>query len=89
MNTSHLSSTSELFSATNAALCAGKWSSARRLCEELSRRTDYTDTLAPVSGYLTVLAVRGEAKALDAGFWQLLQDRIDAVNARADRNANG
>lgn len=87
MRTADRLSTSDLWTATNTALCEGRWSIARRLCEDLSRRSDYTDTLSDVSGYLTALAVRGEQRALDAGFRQLLQDRIDSVNARADRNS--
>jgi hypothetical protein len=34
-----------------------------------------------------VLQLTGKSCPLDAGFRVLLQDRIDAVNSRAERNA--
>jgi hypothetical protein len=81
------SPTSELWSVTHAALCAGRWSIARRLLEDLARRSDFTDTLPSVEGYSVVLQLTGKSCPLDAGFRVLLQDRIDAVNSRAERNA--
>lgn len=86
MRTADRLSTADLWTAANTALCEGRWSIARRLCEDLARRADFADKLSHVSAYLTALELRNAPRALDAGFRQLLQDRIDAVNARAERN---
>lgn len=87
MRSATVAPTSELWSTTHAALLAGRWSIARRLLEDLARRNDYCDTLPSVSAYVAKQTSRDDYKALDAGFSQLLQDRIDAVNSRAERNA--
>lgn len=81
-------STTELWHDTHTALCAGHWSAARRMLEELARRSDYTDQLSALTAYTTALELRGTPKVLDRGFAQLLVDRIEAVNARAERNAD-
>lgn len=80
MRTADSAPTSELWSVTNAALIAGRWSVARSLLETLARRPDYCDQLSSAAQYERVAG-----KPLGAAA-QLLQDRIDAVNARADRN---
>lgn len=79
--------TSELWRATHTALYEGRWSAARGLLEDLARRNDYTDKLSAMSAYITGRELRGMATVLDRGFVQLLDDRIDAVNVKADRNA--
>jgi len=86
MFTAATTATPELWSAAHSALMQGRWSVARRLCEELSRRSDYVDHLSSVAGYVAAQRRTDCERALDAGFSQLLQDRIEGVNSRADRN---
>lgn len=84
MRSADASPTSELWSTTHAALCAGRWSVARSLLETLSRRPDYFDHLAPIDSYAR--GVKWSALALNGGLRELLADRIELVNARAERN---
>lgn len=72
MNTA-TQNTSDLFAATHAALCAGRFSEARALLEDLARRDDNRDSLASAVAY-------GVPTHLVA----VMQDRIDLVHARAD-----
>lgn len=87
MRTADSSPTAELWSTTHAALLAGRWSVARRLLEDLARRSDFSDTLPPLASYVRALESNGRSPCLDAGFAQLLVDRIELVNARAERNS--
>jgi hypothetical protein len=65
--------TTDLFAAAHAALCAGRWSEARAALDLLGDRQDNRDLLPDASAY--------RVPALVA---QLIQDRIDLVNANAD-----
>lgn len=71
--------TSALFAVTHRELCHGRWSAARALLDDLARRTDVGDKLADVASYETMC---GHSAGVAA---QLLQDRIDLVNAHARR----
>lgn len=81
MRSADASPTAELWSTTHAALCAGRWSVARSLLETLSRRPDYVDHLAPIGSYEQAAGV-----TLEPSFREILADRIELVNVRAERN---
>jgi hypothetical protein len=66
-------STSDLFTATHAALCAGKFSQAVSLLDNLGRRDDNRDSLASAKAY-----------SVPAHLEAIIQDRIDLVHAKAD-----
>ena len=65
-------STDELFTATHTALCTGKFSQARALLEELGSRADNRDVLPSAKAY-----------GVPEHIAQIIQDRIDQVNAKA------
>jgi hypothetical protein len=65
-------STSKLFTATHAALCAGKFAEARALLDEMGQRSDNRDLLASAASY-----------RVPAHIAQIIQDRIDQVNSKA------
>jgi hypothetical protein len=70
--------TQSLLSATYSAMHDGKWSSARRLLESLATADDLTlpEEMPDASFFGCPTSVL-----------MLIQDRIDAVNSRAERNA--
>lgn len=70
--------TSDLWAATHSALTSGRWSEARALLDVLGQRDDNHDTLGDVACY-------APGVKLAADFADLLQDRIDLVNAKAER----
>jgi hypothetical protein len=80
-DTAPLMSTPELWAATHSALCAGRWSQARALLDALGRREDNRDLLPPTTAYAKIT---GHGPLTD--FAQLIQDRIDLVNALATRD---
>lgn len=86
MRSADASPTAELWSTTHAALVAGRWSIARRLLDDLARRSDYVDHLPSLASYVDALKRNDAMTALDRGFAQLLVDRIELVNSRAERN---
>lgn len=86
MRSADVSPTSELWSTTHAALCAGRWSIARRLLDDLARRPDYVDHLCSLATYVSALERNDAMQPLESSFRTLLADRIDLVNARAERN---
>jgi hypothetical protein len=68
--TAHLS-TDELWTLTHVALCEKRWSDARALLDDLGLREDSHDLLASAKDY-----------GLTGPYAQVIQDRIDLVNAR-------
>lgn len=64
--------TTDLFRAAHEALCAGRWSEARASLDLLGDRSDNADLLPDASAY-----------RVPAQITQLIQDRIDLVNAKA------
>ncbi len=64
--------TTDLFAAAHEALCAGRWSEARAALDLLGDRSDNADLLPAASAY-----------SVPAQIAQLIQDRIDLVNAKA------
>lgn len=69
--------TDTLWSETHSALCAGRWSEARALLDDLGRRSDVVDSLLSVAQYGRV-----SGKILPAGYDAVIQDRIDLVNSK-------
>lgn len=69
--------TDDVWQLAHNALCANRWSEARRVLDELGRRTDNPYRLAStVEAYMTA--------PLAPHYRQIIQDRIDLVNAKAD-----
>jgi hypothetical protein len=66
-----------LWDVTHSALCAGRWSEARALLDDLGRRSNVVDSLLSVAQY-----GRMSGKALPAGYDAVIQDRIDLVNSK-------
>lgn len=64
--------TSDLFTATHAALCTHQYAQARALLDELSQRNDNRDLLLSARAYRVPEHVVA-----------LFQDRIDLVNSKA------
>lgn len=64
--------TDQLFTAAHEALCAGRWSAALAALDLLGARSDNADLLPAASAY-----------RVPAHITQLIQDRIDLVNAKA------
>lgn len=64
--------TTDLFRAAHEALCAGRWSEARASLDLLGDRSDNADLLPDASAY-----------RVPGPITQLIQDRIDLVNAKA------
>jgi hypothetical protein len=79
MNNAATLTTSDLFIQTELHLVNGQWGKARALLDDLSRRNDIRGTgpLADCAFY-----ERNTGKSLHPEYRQLIQDRIDAVNAR-------
>lgn len=72
-------STSTLWEQTHAALCAGSWSKARSLLDDLGRRADVVDLLLDLSQY-----ERASGKTLPADYRPIIQDRLDLVNSKIE-----
>lgn len=66
-------STSKLFDFTHASLLAGKFSQGRAALDELGRRSDNRDLLSSVDAYKVPREIS-----------QLIRDRIELVNAKAN-----
>lgn len=64
--------TDDLWQACHRSLLAGRWSTARALLDDLSRRPDVRDCLGTARGYGVPEYLQG-----------VIGDRIDAVNDRA------
>ncbi len=64
--------TSQLFDMTNTALINGKWSQARALLDDLSRRRDNRDMLGTVESYNVPAMLK-----------EVIGDRIELVNSNA------
>lgn len=77
MTDSKTLTTDTLWQATHSALCAGRWSEARALLDDLGRRSDVRDCLLSVAQYGQV-----SGKTLPAGYDVVIQDRIDLVNSK-------
>ena len=71
--------TSNLWEQTHKTLCAGEWSKARSLLDDLGQRSDVVDLLLDLSQY-----ERASGKTLSVDFRPLIQDRIDLVNGKID-----
>jgi len=69
--------TDSLWTETHSALCAGRWSEARALLDDLGRRTDIRDILLTVDQYAAMCG-----KNLRPEYRPVLADRIDLVNSR-------
>jgi len=78
MTNTKTTATAELFEQTSAALWAQKWGQARALLDDLGLRSDNTTRLRSAEAY-------GLDRERD--FYNVIQDRIDLVNARAMINA--
>lgn len=72
-------STNDLWDETHTALCAGEWSKARSLLDDLGQRSDVVDLLLDLSQY-----ERASGKALSVDFRPVIQDRIDLVNGKIE-----
>ena len=72
MTTTHSLKTTVLFTLAHNALCAGRWSEARRALDLLGDRSDNADLLPDAAAY-----------QVPGPIAQLIQDRIDLVNAKA------
>lgn len=70
-----------LWTDARTALLSGRWLEARAALETLLSRADLSERLAPIASYIT--ASRAD---LTPSYARLLQDRIDAVNARVQAN---
>jgi hypothetical protein len=68
--------TSELFDATNAALCARDWGRARALLDDLGLRDDNSHMLSDAASY-----------GLVGPYTPIIQDRIEQVNSKAMLNS--
>lgn len=71
--------TNSLWEETHAALCAGEWSKARKLLDDLGQRSDVVDLLLDLSQY-----ERASGKTLSVDFRPVIQDRIDLVNSKIE-----
>lgn len=69
--------TDSLWTETHSALCAGRWSEARALLDDLGRRTDVRDMLLTIDQYTGMCG-----KPLRPEYRPVLADRIDLVNSR-------
>lgn len=72
-----LMTTVNLWTLTNAALCAGRWSEARALLDDLGRRSNVVDRLMSIGLY-----ERAAGKSLRPDFRSVLADRIELVNSK-------
>jgi hypothetical protein len=72
--------TNALWTETHSALCAGRWSQARALLDDLGRRSDNADCLLSIEQYCQLAG-----KSLPVGFDAVLADRIDLVNSKVGR----
>lgn len=70
----HSMTTSQTWTAAHSYLCRQDWTSARRLLEDLAKRTDNRDYLAPATSY----GATGQMAAV-------LDARISVCNRQAAR----